>query len=87
MGIETNATDQNKALLPAFHFNWSQMESVSIFERRYLSERVRLAAAAAAGHADAVAISVTVRTHCVLLLPYTPSHRFRRHRWYPRSCH
>ena len=29
MGIETNTTGQNKALPPAFQFNWSQMESES----------------------------------------------------------
>jgi hypothetical protein len=29
MGIETNTIGQNKALLPAFRFNWSQMESES----------------------------------------------------------
>jgi hypothetical protein len=34
MGIETNTTGQNKALPPAFQFNWSQMESQ--FETMYV---------------------------------------------------
>ena len=38
MGIETNTTDQNKALPPAFHSNWSQMESIDTVS----VQRVRL---------------------------------------------